>query len=294
MEASQAIQQSAVNPAQGSLPPGTEFIITQALGTPVPAAPTAGAPGEGAPVEAAQAPGGPAGTPEVPTQPPTPVGLPEPPVEPVTPNPDTTQQFVYEPTGDAGLDYALKFVGDLGYGDTHPAIIAAQQGNFALIKAELATKGVPGSEAVVSLAVQAYKAYAEKEAEKAKALQSFAYQAAGGEDNWSVVQAWAAANATDEEKAQVNAAIQQGGFAAEAVIRQLVALYQQQHTLAKSPAQVAQPGTGVPAPSQGPMTAKAYSEAVENLYRQYGDRVTDTPEYRNLQAQRLAARQAGY
>ena len=60
------------------------------------------------------------------------------------PNPDTSNEFAYDATGDAGLDYALNFVGKLGYGDTHPAIMAAQKGDFSLIRAELATKGVAG------------------------------------------------------------------------------------------------------------------------------------------------------
>ena len=217
------------------------------------------------------------------------------PAEAVTANPDTSQEFSYDPTGDAGLDYALNFVGKLGYGDTHPAIIAAQKGDFSLIRAELATKGVAGSDAVLALAEQAYTRFAAEDAKKAEELAGFAAQAAGSAENWAVVRAWAAQEATPQEKAQVNAALAQGGLVAQGVIGQLVNLYQQKHTLPKDAADVARPGAvGTAAPSNEPMTAKAYAQAVEALRQKLGNRTEDSPEYAALQSQRLAARRAGY
>lgn len=261
----------------------TEALNTSQTGAPpAPAAPTPAAP--------AAAPG----------QPPAPVaGLAhvklDTPAEPVTPNPDTTTEFNYDPTGDAGLDYALNFVGKLGYGDTHPAIIAAQQGDFSLIRAELATKGVAGGDAVLALAEQAYTRFAAEDAKKSEELSSFAAQAAGSADNWAVVRAWAAQEATPQEKAQVNAALSQGGLVAKGVISQLVSLYQQKHTLPKDAAAVAKPGeAGTAAPSNEPMTAKAYAQAVEALRQKLGNRTEGSPEYSALQSQRLAARRAGY
>ncbi len=213
----------------------------------------------------------------------------------VTPNPDTSQEFSYDPTGDAGLDYALNFVGKLGYGDTHPAIQAAQKGDFSLIRAELATKGVAGSDAVLALAEQAYTRFAAEDAKKSEELAGFAAQAAGSAENWAVVRAWAAQEATPQEKAQVNAALVQGGLVAHGVISQLVNLYQQKHTLPKDAADVAKPGAvGTAATSNEPMTAKAYAQAVEALRQKLGNRTEDSPEYAALQSQRLAASRAGY
>ena len=214
---------------------------------------------------------------------------------PPAPNPDTANEFAYDATGDAGLDYALNFVGKLGYGDTHPAIQAAQKGDFSLIRAELATKGVAGSDAVLALAEQAYTRFAAEDAKKATELSGFAAQAAGSAENWAVVRAWAAAEAPPQEKAQVNAAISQGGLVAQGVISQLVSLYQQKHTLPKDAASVAKPGAvGGAAPTAGPMTAQAYAQAVEQLRQKYGNNTDSTPEYAALQSQRLAARRAGY
>ena len=276
----------ASNPSQAGLHVGAQA-LPEALGGAHAAAPQAPA----QPTAPAQ--GQPA-APAAPASPPADVLL-DAPAAPVTPNPDTTQEFTYDPTGDAGLDYALNFVGKLGYGDTHPAIAAAQKGDFSLIRAELATKGVAGSDAVLALAEQAYTRFAAEDAKKSEELAGFAAQAAGSAENWAVVRAWAAQEATPQEKAQVNAALSQGGLVAQGVISQLVSLYQQKHTLPKDAADVAKPGeAGTAAPSNEPMTAKAYAQAVEALRQKLGNRVEGSPEYAALQSQRLAARRAGY
>ena len=276
----------ASNPLQSGLPGGAQA-LPEALGG-APASPPAAAPVAPA---AGQAPAGEATT----AKPADGVLLGDPVATQPTPNPDTSNEFAYDPTGDAGLDYALNFVGKLGYGDTHPAIIAAQKGDFSLIRAELATKGVAGSDAVLALAEQAYTRFAAEGAKKSEELAGFAAQAAGSAENWAVVRAWAAQEATPQEKAQVNAALSQGGLVAQGVIGQLVNLYQQKHTLPKDAAAVAKPGeAGTAAPSNEPMTAKLYAQSVEALRQKLGNRTEDSPEYSALQSQRLAARRAGY
>ena len=272
------------NPSQSGLPGGAQA-LPEALGGPAGGTPPA-------PPAPPQAP--PQEPPKTPPPPAPPVKL-ETEVEPVTPNADTTTEFDYDPTGDAGLDYALNFVGKLGYGATHPAIIAAQQGDFSLIRAELATKGVAGGDAVLALAEQAYTRFAAEDAKKSEELAGFAFQAAGSAENWAVVREWAAKEATPQEKAQVNAALSQGGLVAQGVITQLINLYQQKHTLPKDAAPVAKPGeAGTAAPSNEPMTAKAYAQAVEDLRQKLGNRTEGSPEYAALQSRRLAARRAGY
>ena len=272
----------ASNPSQSGLPGGAQA-LPEALGGEAAATQVQA----GQPTAQGQQPAAaPAAAPDV---------LLDAPAENVTPNPNTSMEFSYDHTGDAGLDYALNFVGKLGYGDTHPAIIAAQKGDFSLIRAELATKGVAGSDAVLALAEQAYTRFAAEDAKKSEELAGFAAQAAGSPENWAVVRAWAAQEATPQEKAQVNAALAQGGLVAQGVISQLVALYQQKHTLPKDAADVAKPGAvGTAATSNEPMTAKAYAQAVEALRQKLGNRTEDSPEYAALQSQRLAARRAGY
>ena len=233
-------------------------------------------------------------TPEAPV---APIVVGEKPADPaVTPNPSTGDAYSYEPTGDAGLDYALAFVGNLGYGDSHPAILAAQQGDFSLIKVELATKGVQGAEAVVALAEAAYGKNAAKAQASAQELNTFAHTAAGGADNWAAINAWASANADPEEKADLNEALAKGGVAAKRAIKYIVDGYRAQHTLPKEPAAVAKPGAATSASaSRGPLSAKAYVDAVLEIQRNARGRdISDHPDYIRLQAERLAARRAGY
>lgn len=233
-------------------------------------------------------------TPEAPV---APIVVGETPAAPaVTPNPSTADTYTYEPTGDAGLDYALAFVGNLGYGDSHPAILAAQQGDFALIKVELATKGVQGAEAVVALAEAAFNKTVAKAQAAAQELNTFAHTAAGGADNWAAINAWASANADPEEKADLNEALAKGGVAAKRAIKYIVDGYRAQHTLPKEPAAVAKPGAATSASaSKGPLTAKEYADAVNALYvANRGREIENLPEYHALTQQRLQAQRSGY
>ena len=279
--------QTTQAPGVQALPPATVTTVT----TPVPPA---------APATPPAAPPAAPGTPPVATPPGTVAAAPVPAVAlptekpPVTPNASTAEEFSYDPTGDAGLDYALNFVGKLGYGDAHPAIIAAQQGDFTLIKAELATKGVAGSDAVIALAEQAHARASEKHKASEAELAQVAATAAGSAENWTLVREWAASNADTAEKAQVNAALAQGGFIAKAVIDGLVGLYRSKHTLPKEAEPVATAGAAASSAAASPMTAQAYAKAVQELTAKYGARTEDTAEYAAIQAQRLAARRAGY
>ena len=280
-----------VNTSQSSMPEGTNFIVTNgagnATGNPATTAetPPATVPAAAPAAQPAAAPASqPAATMQgmmVDAQPKT-----------VEPNVDTSEPFQYEPTGDAGLDYALDFIGKLGYSDAHPAVRAAITGDFSLIRAELSTRGVQGADAVVKLAEDAHARFAAKEAEQAQVLQSYAHEAAGGEQNWDVVRAWASKEATPAEKADVNAALAKGGMVAKAMIRELVHLYKQSNTLPQDGKAVSKTA-GTPASDATPLTAQAYAQAVDELYRKLGPGAANSPEYAQLQKQRLAARRAG-
>lgn len=123
-------------------------------------------------------------------------------------------------------------------------------------------------------------------------LQTYAHEAAGGEQNWDVVRAWASKEATPAEKADVNAALAKGGMVAKAMIRELVHLYKQSNTLPQDGKAVSK-NAGTPASNATPLTARAYAQAVDELYRKLGPGAANSPEYEQLQKQRLAARRAG-
>ena len=104
-----------VNTSQSSLPEGTNFIVTNgagnAPGNPATPAETKPANPPGATAAAAAPASTPAAAPAAATMQGVMV---DPQAKTVAPNVDTSEPFQYEPTGDAGLDYALDFIGKLG------------------------------------------------------------------------------------------------------------------------------------------------------------------------------------
>lgn len=216
--------------------------------------------------------------------------------EKVEPDTDRSHEFQYDPTGNASLDYALSFVGELGYGPNHPAILAAQDGNFHLIAAELAREGVRGADAVIALAKEAYEQEKQKVEGQKQEIAKFAFEAAGGQENWKQVQAWASSNATPAEKQQINSMLAAGGFAAQSAISFLVQQYSKVNTLSKAPARVAKANAGASRGQDvgGALSAAEYGRLVQELvYANGGRDVTHTREYQDLQARRLQGRRAG-
>ena len=214
----------------------------------------------------------------------------------VEPDANRDNEFKYDHTGNASLDYALDFVGQLGYGPAHPAIIAAQDGNFHLIAAELAREGVRGADAVIALAKEAYEQERGKVETQKQEIAKFAYEQAGGQQNWQQVQAWASANATPAEKEQINSLLAAGGFAAQSAISFLVTQFSKTNTLNKAPATVAKPNAGAARGQDtgGALSAAEYGRLVQELIYSNGGRdVSNTREYLDLQARRLQGRRSG-
>jgi hypothetical protein len=58
--------------------------------------------------------------------------------------------------GDPGLNYAMKFLAGNGFNAENPAVAAAFEGDFSLLKAELAQKGIAGWEQALGLAEQSF------------------------------------------------------------------------------------------------------------------------------------------
>lgn len=141
--------------------------------------------------------------------------------------------FVYEPTGNDMLDYALSFVGNLGFGGDHPAIKAAGKGNWSLLEVELARLGpkAVGYDKIVSLA---QKAIADEVAANDKAAadtRALAIKTFGGtEEQFDGMMTWITAQAnegkiTAEERADLNRMLSRGGFQAQLAVQSIAAVY---------------------------------------------------------------------
>lgn len=212
------------------------------------------------------------------------------PVAPVVP--DATEQAVtYEPTGDVGLDMALEFVGKAGLHGNHPAMQAAANGDFSILKATLAQKGVAGWEQMVALGEAAYGRTKEADAAKATALQELVHNVAGGKEEWTAVQQWAKANATQEERDSINALLNQGGVAAKGAVNYLVNAYNRANNVVKEP-QDGMAGAGrtvnQASGANAPLSPREYAVAVQQLNGRMGGRLEGSKEYAALQQRRSA------
>lgn len=208
------------------------------------------------------------------------------------------QAVEWAKTGDAGLDMALGFVGARGFGPQHPAVQAAVQGDFSLLRAELAGMGAKatGYEAYVALAEKAYQA----DKARADGQYEMSVQAVndvvGGTENWQAIHQWAKAQATPEERAEINRMMDGGPRSAKAAALYLKSLYENAHGTLTPGARVAKENaSGHYTPTAGgPITdAREYARQVLELEKKVGKaNIQDSPEYHQLQQRRLAGRRA--
>lgn len=199
----------------------------------------------------------------------------------------------YSKTGNAALDMSLAFLGKHGYGPDHPAMQAAKTGDFAMLKADLATKGIAGSAEHIALGEQAYGVELAKNNAKAEAGRKAIYDTVGGEAKWGEISAWAKANAEPAEAKEVNAALAKGGLVAKATAKYLAELHAKASGTVVEPANVvggnAASSAGAAAGINGPLSPRAYVAAVNDLKGKMGGNPVDgSKEYAALQARRRA------
>lgn len=235
-------------------------------------------------------------TPPAPEAPPAPPANPTsfaPPPEPKAPEPDAETIFEYNPTGDPGLDLALAFIGNLGYGPDNPAVKAAETGDFAPIEAALKAQGdkAKGYERYLAAAKASYAAAAAKNKATEEAAETAIYEAAGGKEAWAAVHAWVSKEASAEQKQQIEAAFRAGTLPAAAMARQLADLYRQSGASKLPPKAVATPTAGAAsAASGGALSPAEYKAEIRKLEAKYGYRLQETQEYADITARRRAYR----
>lgn len=227
---------------------------------------------------------------------------PDQPVGEVTPPADgenapaAGEAISYEPTGNPGMDLALDFLGKLGFGPEDPAMAAAGKGDFGLLKAKLAVMGekAQGWEAVLAVGEQSLKSINEARAAAEQKTQDailsvFGEDRAAAAKQWEAVRAWAKENAEPDERDAVNSALAAGGIAAKAMAAYLNGLY------SKHPSAVIEPATVTTVGGSGENTSGALSPAqyrveIASLRAKLGQGMDGSPEYKALQARRLAYR----
>lgn len=243
-------------------------------------------------------PGGPATTPAAPapaTLTAQPAAAPAAaPVSAPAPAPSAEPAGGFEPSGNPALDVALEFFQGHGFGPDHPAILAAEEGNFALLEAHLAVLGdkAKGSDRFVAIAKEALTSMQETAKAKATEQRKLVADSVGGEERWKAIQEWASANAEPHEREAVNKALSAGGIAAKAMAQYLANLHD------SAPGTTVKPKDPVPAqvqtaPTVEPLSRQDYSAAVARLAAKIGGNLDGHPEYVALQQRREAARRLG-
>jgi len=204
------------------------------------------------------------------------------------PTPQEPEKAEYEPTGDPTLDYVLGYIGEQGFGQDHPAVQAAFNGDFALLEVELAKKGAPGADKILAMAQRSYEQAQGQQKERDAATGQALVEVAGSLEQWESVVGWARENADDSEKEAINGLLQQGGLQAKIAARYLVEAYKvSQGTSFEGKPAVAAGAAPAQAPaSNAPLTRAQFATEAEKLYRQFGDAYQQRPEYQQLVSRR--------
>lgn len=106
---------------------------------------------------------------------------------------------------DPGLNYAMGFLAKNGFNANDPAVDAAFGGDFSLLKAELAQKGIAGWEQALGLAEQSYERHVkanEAQAEKVGGIVTAIAQEAGVE--WEAAVAHVGKSVSPDERTAIN------------------------------------------------------------------------------------------
>lgn len=229
--------------------------------------------------------------PEAPVVPQQPVQqpAPEPTPEPKGKDKGEPEVIEYEQTGDPGLDYALSFLGKAGYSDDNPAMQAAINGDFSLLKADLAAKGVQGWEQAVALAERAYETAVAERAERINQVQDAVTQVAEAMGvDWEAAVEFAREHATPQEVETINKLFEDPYTAKMAALWISHAFTNSPNTSAP-PARAPVRPDSIPAdsaPAGGTITRAEFAQEAQKLHRRFGDSYNQTAEYRAL-ARRL-------
>ena len=213
------------------------------------------------------------------------------PEAPKTPEPDATVEVVYEPTGEVGLDLALQFVGQRGFGPDHPGIVAAQKGDFKPLEDALKAMGdrAKGYQSYLKVAQESYGRNVQARQAAETKLQEAVVAAAGGVKEWNAIQAWAKENAEPHEKQEINAALKAGPNVAADMVRRLAEGYRQSGVATTKPPSGLKEAASAQPVTSGALSPEEYRQELRKLTSKVGaNRVGNTPEFQALTQRRLA------
>ena len=200
------------------------------------------------------------------------------------------ESAVFEKTGDTGLDVALDFASKHGYTPDNPLIIAASNGDWSLLEADLATKGVAGYKEMLELGKKGFSNLVEQETKRVQEIQNSALSVFNGDmEYFNKVKEFASKNADAKEKAEFNAMFEAGPVQARAAMVLLKQAYDSASGTTVRPASAVQENTNVSGYSQGGGLSRAeFTQALIDLSNKIGSHnLNNSPEFKALQQRRL-------
>lgn len=204
---------------------------------------------------------------------------------------DDTSKGEFEKTGNAVLDYAIDFIANSGFNPDDQSVKMAYEGNFDLLKAELAQKGVKGWEQIAGLLEKGYKEEVEKQEAFSKSIEDAVSAVFDGDAEYqNKVFEFARENAEKDELDTLNEFLSKSPFAAQVAMSYLKNAYEMSTNKTQQPAEAVHKTATVSTPNTA-LSPDDFFLEVEKLAGQVGrQNVYAHPEYRQLEARRLAYR----
>lgn len=200
----------------------------------------------------------------------------------------------FEKTGDIGLDMALEFIGNLGFGPEDELVKHAQStGDFSLLEAKLASLGdkASGYDRFIALGKQAYQRFAEAEKTFQNAMQGTLDKVIPAEQQEEVL-AYVKSQATEAELETFNELWNHSPLARRMVAEFAMNTYSKAHApVEQEPATPLRENAAPAAVNTGALSPQEYAREVAKLAAKVGShRLDRSPEYARLQQRRAAFR----
>lgn len=190
--------------------------------------------------------------------------------------------------GDPGLTYAMKFLAGNGFNAENPAVEAAFNGDFSLLKAELAQKGVQGWEQALGLAEQSYDRHVKENDAKAETVGKLVTEVAQSMGvDWEQAVAHVGKSASAEEKTALNSLL------ADPATAHIAARFISGSFIEAGDAEIEPMAKAVGAatsahagPAGGALSRAEYTQEMGKLRKTLGDEYVNSPQaaalYRRL------------
>lgn len=194
----------------------------------------------------------------------------------------------FEKTGNINVDFAAEKIKEIGVSNN--AIEAAYNGEFDLLKAELAVKGQAGTDQLINLLEKGYKELTEEHQKKIDTANEVISSVFNDVEYQGKVFDWAKANADETEKQVLNELLDSfDPFKSKIAAIALKQLYDNANGKIQEPASAFNPNEARVKSGVEPLSEREFAEKVRELEKRIGgSKVYGSHEYELLKQRRLA------